>query len=233
MSTPKEKDAQLTNALILALKDDAVMMEINERFIAPLKSEIASLTATVSALTATIQEKDKTIESLEERVEKLETAVDVAEQYSRRNNLRVSGIQEQQDEDPYQLALDLANQKLKLTPAISISEIDRAHRVGAAESGKTRDLLIKFGTYRARHRVFEARMSLRSPSNTTFINEDLTGRRSFLLWKAREKKKKNIIKSCWSSDGKIFVRDNNGIKKLVLSVDDLPDVSSANDLPDE
>ena len=40
-----------------------------------------------------------------------------------------------------------------------------------------------------------------------FINDDLTRRRSHLLWKARQLKKANKISDCWSYDGKILVKD--------------------------
>ena len=68
-------------------------------------------------------------------------------------------------------------------------DIDRSHRVGKQDSGgrvgradkskrQHRDIIVKFTSYNARHRLFQMRKDLRETENdelkVVFINEDLT-----------------------------------------------------------
>lgn len=57
--------------------------------------------------------------------------------------------------------------------------------------------------------LYELRNDLRELENCTsvFINEDLTKRRSKLLFDARTLVHVNLLKAAYSSDGKLFVRD--------------------------
>ena len=72
-------------------------------------------------------------------------------------------------------------------------------------------IIVKFTTYNARNRLFQERKSLRETDNedlnNIFLNEDLTKRRSKILFEARKLRRSNKLKSAFSSDGKIIVRD--------------------------
>ena len=55
-----------------------------------------------------------------------------------------------------------------------------------------------------------------------YINEDLTSRRANLLWRCRSKKKDKIkVVDCWSTDGKILIKDKHNKIVLVRSVSEL------------
>ena len=113
-------------------------------------------------LTGIIKQKDERIAALEANQRILEKNCDALEQYSRRNTLRVSGLQELPNEDPVQVALAFCNFRLEVSPPITVEEFDRVHRLGKV--GSKRNLLIKFATYRSRNRVFAARSNL-APSH--------------------------------------------------------------------
>ena len=99
------------------------------------------------------------------------------------------------------------------------TDIDRSHRVGktdtkdrAKKSRKVhRDIIVKFTSYNARRRLYEMRKELRDTENdnlkNVFLNEDLTKRRSEILYEARNLRHANKLKAAYSSDGKIIVRD--------------------------
>ena len=72
----------------------------------------------VTHLRKLLQEKDKKIESLSHRVTELECKCDDLEQYSRRNSLRINGIPEKDDEDPYEIVLKLANEVIEVYPLL-------------------------------------------------------------------------------------------------------------------
>ena len=79
-------------------------------------------------------------ESLKMRVQKLESASDNAEQYSRRNCLRVSGVRENSNENTDELILERTR---SMNIDLSLQEIDRSHRVGKPNAAKPRDIIMK------------------------------------------------------------------------------------------
>lgn len=222
-----------TKALISAFKDPAVVQTLKDNICGELKPEIISLTNLVSCLRKELSAKDEKINQLQSRIESLEEAADTQEQYSRRNSLRISGVPDAGFEDTGETVLTIANHIMKLDPPLEIQEVDRVHRVGPATSN-TRQILVKFATYRSRQRMYKAKKNLRLPTNTTegasrwssspwasrtpsqpkiFINEDLTKKRSHLLWEARKLKKEGKISDCWSHDGSVLIK--NKINKIV------------------
>ena len=77
------------------------------------------------------------------RVKALESEMDRANQISRRNSARVSGIPEGRDENTDTRILNIAN---SIGADVIIEEIDRSHRVGQPRIGrsvKPRDILVK------------------------------------------------------------------------------------------
>lgn len=154
----------------------------------------------LGGLTKRIDGLEAENKELRDRVARLEQSADAAEQYSRRNCLRISGVKEVDGEDTDKYVLTMAS---AIGADISITDIDRSHRVG-----KMKDIIVKFATYRARKRFFKARVKARSTGYSgVYVNEDLTRSRSTILYKARTLVKSKSINSCWSSDGTILVKD--------------------------
>ena len=101
------------------------------------------------------------------------------------------------------------------------SDIDRSHRVGKPSATKHRDILVKFATYRARHRLYDNRASLKnSKHDGIFLNEDLTKTISKLLSDARLKVKGDYLQGAWSMDGRLFIKDfKDKVFRLTSSAD--------------
>ena len=90
----------------------------------------------------------------------LENRCTELEQYSRKNTLKIEGIPESQDENTFHKVLDVCD-NLKLDPPMQLDDIDNCHRVGReATDGQPRVIIVKFSSYRARKRLFEARTRL-------------------------------------------------------------------------
>ena len=160
--------------------------------------------------------------TLRERVQQLELEADRAQQYSRRNCLRVSGLPEAQSENTDDIILDMA----KAAGAnLSLEEIDRSHRVGKpkAPNARPRDIIVKFISYRARQKLYKKRAALRAVNNykRSYINEDLTKKRSSLLYAARQLAKQHVILSTWSSDGTVLVKNREDRIHVINSEEDL------------
>ena len=158
-------------------------------------------------------------DELRSRIVKLESAADDAEQYSRRNCLRITGIVESTGESTDDKILEIC-QKLKLD--IKIQDIDRSHRIGKPVNKKSRPVIVKFVSYRVRKLFYKARTKLKDVGlKGVFVNEDLTQQRNHLMYMARQLAKRARIHSCWSSDGKIFVKDLEENTQIIKYSSDL------------
>ena len=173
----------------------------------------------LKGLNDTIETLQKENKELKSRVEKLETKMDTAEQYSRRNCLRVAGVPENpsEDTDGYILSLSRA-----IGAEVTLDDIERSHRVGPIREGQRRDIIVKFSSYRNRRKVYGARTKTKECGYMgVFINEDLTKPRNKILLKARKMVKEKHLSSAWSSDGTILVRDKEDTKHRIMCESDL------------
>ena len=139
----------------------------------------------------------------EKRIVQLENDLDELQQYGRRNALRFwSKDAETEGEDTDSIVLDHIK---SLGVKMERFEIGRTHRVGKKRDGKPRAIIAKFISYRARQRVYDARKK----NNNVFVSEDLTRKRAHIMYIARGMRRDKLIDSCWSKDGRIYVRELN------------------------
>jgi hypothetical protein len=133
---------------------------------------------------------------------------DRAEQYSRRNCVRVTGIPETNEEITDNIIMDMASE---LGANLTIDEIDRSHRLGprSQSSLKPRDIIVKFVSYRSRQKLYNVRSQAKGSVNyrRNYINEALTKHRSELFFDARKLVRDKLVESAWTHDGTILVRD--------------------------
>ena len=201
---------------------------LKEAFDPKLTEMVNSIvTGVIEGLQLQIKKLQKENKDLLERVAKLEIRADVAEQYSRRNCLRIAGVPENEAEDTDTYMIDLSK---AIGADVTLDDIERSHRVGKPPStvsfservNRPRDIIVKFASYRIRRKVYAARTNTKTSGyNGVYINEDLTKPRNKLLLKARKMAKANRLKSAWSSDGNILVRDLRDMKHRILSECDL------------
>ena len=224
------QDAHLKK--IATFIEEAFQPKLNTLVQDSIQSQLAGLvTSIVNGVLEGLNAKITSLETenieLKKRISKLETVADNAEQYSRRNCLRISGINENPNECTDSIVLDLAK---AIDVELKIEDIDRSHRLGkpgseASPRSKPRDIIVKFATYRMRQKVYKSRTLTKERNyRRVFINEDLTILRSQLLYEARRRVKSKQLKSAWSSDGTILVKhiDDNGTVSRVTCESDLP-----------
>ena len=181
------------------------------------KSQVSDLVSSiVQGVLQGLQTKVATLENenadLKNRVATLETALDNAEQYSRRNCLKISGVPETTELGTDDYVCNLAR---AMDVELSIDDIDRSHRLGKPRTGadqqaKPRDIIVKFISYRKRASFYKARILTKSRGfQGVFINEHLTKARAKLLYEARRRVKSKQLKSAWSSDGTVMIKLND------------------------
>jgi len=165
-------------------------------------------------------------DSLKTRITQLENAAEIAEQYSRRNCLRVTGIKENPGESTDEIILNMAR---AIDADVSLADIDRSHRVGKisatseseTEPPKPRAIIVKFATYRARRSFYKARTKSKTCGyKNIFVNEDLTQYRNIVLYQARKLVREERLEGAWSSDGTILIKDNkDGVHRINTAAD--------------
>ena len=84
---------------------------------------------------------------------------------------------------------------------------------------RTRPIIVRFVSERVRDSVYRARTRLKG--HDIYLNEDLTARRAKLAYDARQLKKAKKIVDCWSSYGKVIVKDSNNKIREIKSPSDL------------
>ena len=186
-----------------------------------LNDRIDGLESNINTLQTKNEELEKENSSLITRIAALEKIADQSEQYSRRNSLRISGFKEYTGENTDDIVVNMA---ATIGCDLQLNEIDRSHRVGKPGASKTRhrEILVNFASYRARQKLYKMRTSLKDNGYAgVFLNEDLTRKRSNVLFEARKVVKADCAKGAWSADGNILIKDFTDKVHRLSSVDDL------------
>ena len=145
------------NVITLRDSDIQTIAGILRETFAPQLTDMVNtiVSGVVQGLNLTIQSLEKENRGLKARVELLEAKVDAAEQYSRRNCLRIAGVPENPSENTDVYVMDLTR---AIDAEVSLNDIERSHRVGRRRvSGRPRDIIVKFSSYRTRRKVYGAR----------------------------------------------------------------------------
>ena len=190
-----------------------------------LKLEMPLLVSTI--VNGVLDGLQKKITSLEEengklrsRVTALEVKLDKAEQYSRRNCLRLSGIKEKDGESVDSTVMEIAN---AIGANLSLVQVDRTHRLGKKkDSGKPRDIIIKFASYRSRQKVLANKKHLKdSAFKGAYINENLTITRNKIFYTTRQLLKDKMILGTWTIDGVIMIKDKHEKLHRIETIEEL------------
>lgn len=218
-----------TKALLIALNNPEVQSSFGGTVESKVRQKVTEIHSTlgaiveekvrqeITALRVQLKEKDEVIQKLKTEVGTLQDQVDSMEQYSRRNNLRITGLKEKDNENAIQTTLEMFNDVMKVDPPVCEAEIDRVHRVGrpSGDPQNPRPMLVKFATYRSRSRVVSFRTNLNGIKHPypIYLNEDLSRARMDQFYRARVAKKRAQINGCWTHDGTLVIKDlNNTIK---------------------
>ena len=85
-----------------------------------------------------------------------------------------------------------------------IEDLDRTHRTGKVNNGKSRTIIVKFVRYNVPKKIFHNKRKLKGKN--TSITESLTMLRVKKLNEARDLYDRNNV---WTYDGRIMVKDEN------------------------
>ena len=173
----------------------------------------ATLVSTVKDLTSAVHELKDELRTSTQRCDDLE-------QYSRRNNIIISGVPDNSETSTETQICNIIND-LVASP-IEPTDIDRCHRLNRPKTNtkhgkvpdKPADIIVKFVSYKSKAKILtkDPMEKLREDNkhrddqNKLFIREDLTKARNKLHYKTRLLKKAGLIKDTFSRDGMIVVK---------------------------
>jgi prefoldin subunit 5 len=230
-----------------------IVREIFDPIEKQMKKDIDELKATIQPLQLKIDERTEQLKNLQavnstlsEKLVKERMAREELEQYSRRENLIITGIpatlaervgadQGEQNRLGYESStvttnkvVTFCNEVLHLD--INPSDISIAHRCKLRRGSDIPPILVRFVRRFKRDEVFRAKALLktynasRPINNRSYINEDLTESNRRLMGVARKAVVERNLDSAWSSNCRIFVKTIAGRRLIVSSIHELNEV---------
>lgn len=169
--------------------------------------------------------------SLGKRVCELEERVRNMEQYSRKNNIEISGIPTTPNEDVKTIVKDVGT---ALGLEVEPSQIAAAHRIPTYNQSRTpsvvvqffdravkEDFIAKFKETRAQNNhLTAAKVNKSFPAQRVYVNDHLSPENKRFLAALKVKCKELNFAFVWSRDGKFFVRKTAGDKAIKVSTTD-------------
>lgn len=196
-----------------------------------LRAEMKSLTESVKFMSDEFEDMKKRLrEATEERealrksneelrakckenenvIQQLQKRVVQSEQYSRRSNIEIRGLVEQDNEDVAELVGKIGD---VLGEPITSSDIEVCHRVPTREAGKS-NVVVQFRSRQKRDSVLEKARKARVRNNQVgipddarvFVNEHLCPTLKRLLSLALARKRECQWRFVWTRNGKVLAR---------------------------
>ncbi|KAK6173392.1 hypothetical protein SNE40_016851 [Patella caerulea] len=190
---------------------ELILQEEINKHITPLKKEISELKLELASVSLELNG------IIQDRCDDLE-------QYGRRNCIHISGIKETAEEIVENEALAVLS---KIIPDITKHDIGNSHRVGKANKGQPKRIMLRLSSYKTKVAIMRGKKVVNAVKDDIFINEDLTRYRAFVFNIARRSYKANHINACWTRDGKISIRirkpdGSDGQTKRIFSATEIP-----------
>ena len=161
----------------------------------------------------------KKIKEQAEEITELYNLQDELEQYTRKNSIEICRIPESAYNSTEEAALKLSE---TLEVSMRPEDIEILHHLNRKGSEKgIRPIIVKFVSHKVKTQFYKSRAKLKHvhvshvfPSclavtrtgGRIFINDSLTSSRREVVKKANQMRKDDLINSCWTLDGKIYIK---------------------------
>jgi len=210
----------------------SVVREEFEKLIKGMKDQIQSLEERIEHLENDARPRDvpdvtelcNKIDAVTRENRRISVAANEAEQYNRRNNIRIRGLAVKKDDDCRKVVLELIRSKLHVP--VSDDDIELAHPVplrsqaNQASSGSD-VVMVRFRHREVRDQVIRQRKLLKNSKRT--IVEDLTALNLELI---NRLKKTPRVEKTWSWNGHVYALLRDGRKLQVKPYESVPECDS-------
>ena len=174
-----------------------------------LQKSIADLTETVDKQKELIKEQKAENQKLKDEIEsanvEMESKLNGLEQYSRKNNIRISGIPETGTESAEATTEKIIRKLNDSIPELNLQKdhVDVAHRVGGKKKDRHRQIIVKLNSRMKRDEILKNRRNFKGTN--TFISEDLAKTNQLVLTCIRKKMPDEVDQS-WSKGGHLYYK---------------------------
>lgn len=142
---------------------------------------------------------------------------DKLEEYMRRDNVRLTGIDEDEDEDETILETKVINVAAEIGVELGPRDISIAHRLGKPETGKVRPIIVRLCHRKKKSELMKKKKELKGKPKKIYINEDLTPLRVSMLKMVKDH---SDVESATTVDGKILAWRNGKDRPIVIHTPD-------------
>lgn len=169
------------------------------------------------------KEKDEEIKNLKSKINEMN-------QYERRYNVEIFGLEVADGEDVYKLATKTIQKHI---PNFEEGDIDYAHRLPSFNKARPPSIIAVLFSRRQKmtlmaaikknkKRIAQKEISprCRNPENEVYVTENISGYYKKLLWMAKQKAALNNYKFVWFQNGRVNVRKADGVKKIIFIQDE-------------
>ena len=139
----------------------------------------------------------------------MEAQVDQQAQCFHRSSLLFHGIKEEKDEDTDSIIINTVKEEMDIE--ILPKDLDQSHCIGNPKTKKEKLVIVKFVRYNLRHNIFKNKKLLKGKGVS--ITESLTKDHMAKLNEARET---YGFRNVWTSNGKIFFKDEKNSSSITL-----------------
>ena len=147
--------------------DDGLVNGLAERIINILiTNELFRMQLEGLVIRACEEKIDEKLQGKQQEIERLQDTVEAMEQYSRRNCIIIHGLEQKQNEDTDQLAINFFKNRLKVN--VDHRDLDRTHRLPSAN----KPLIVKFARHNIKEKVYTDKTNLRGTK--MLVTESLT-----------------------------------------------------------
>lgn len=161
-------------------------------------------------------------------IPKINSKIDDLEQHSRKSCIRIYGVPESNEENTTDIVCDIAR---KLNVTLENKDISVSHRLPSDKGPKS--IIARFTHTDKRHELLRATKNIPTTPDLKGIGitQDLTKNRSKVAYLARQAAKQRKIKSTSVWDGKIFITDNDGNRKIITNESELNSITNDRNEP--
>lgn len=185
-------------------------VDSSNKLMLDIKQEISALRKENEELRIKNQNLTSDVLELKDRVRSLE-------QYSRRNNLEISGVPETPKEDTISLLKDIA---ISIGVELDETQINATHRIPSFNKRRPPPIIVQFHQKMIKDtwiKKFKETKSLSAkqvnstyPDQRIYISDHLSPENKQFLAKLKAKCREVGYKFAWTRDGKFFARKNEG-----------------------
>ena len=183
-----------------------------------LKKNISDLKEEIENKQTEINERKAENVKLKEEIESnnitMESKMNDIEQYSRKHNIRISGLPETGPETAEVTTLKVVQKMNEVLPDLDLQpeHKDIAHRMGKHKKDRHRQIIVKFISRMKKDQILRKRKSFKGTD--IFISEDLTPTNQLVLACIRRKMPGEVEQS-WSKGGHLYYKLKSDLNTVI------------------